>query len=215
MIKLLPLLPVILGLEFWAFNIYRDHPLGGRPAHFHVLTLVIQFLMVWAGVESARWLLRRSPASRAQGPFSDMTRLWIWLGPWNGLLLGLACLAGSRVADSDLGPLAGFLVVAHFSGGALLWCLASAWTIPDLFVDSEVSWRDRAMALAGTLSHALGFAAYALVFPAARTPLRLAVHPVLYLVLTSLVFCYLMFYIYAGMLTWGAIFQLWRPRERE
>jgi hypothetical protein len=209
------LLPLILGLEVWAFLIYRDHPLGGRPPHFHVLTLLVQFLMVWTGVESARWLLRSSAASRASGPFSDLTRLWVWLGPFGGLFLGLACLGGHALSQTQYGVLSGFLLVAHFSGGALLWCLGSAWTIPAVFADSDVGWRDRGLALAGMLSHTLGFAAYALIFPAERTPLRGAVHPALYLILSSLIFCYLTFYVYANVVTWSAIFRVWRPRERE
>ncbi len=211
MLKPALLLPVMLALEVWAFKIFRDHPLD-RPPSFGILTILVQALMTWAGVEAARWLLRRSAVSKARGPYEDHVRLWVWTGPFGGLWLGAACLVGAWLAETIYGPLAGFVVVAHFSGGALLWVLASAWVLPALMADPDTTMRDWLMAITGFMSHVLGFAAYALVFPAMRTPFP-RMHPALFLVGSGLIFCYLAFYVYACVLTWTPLLALRKPAE--
>jgi hypothetical protein len=212
MIKPALLLPLMLALEFWAYKVFRDHPLS-QPAYFNVILLLVQVVMTWAGIESARWLLRRSVVSKAKGPFEDHVRLWVWIGPFGGLWLTAACLLGGWLAESpSFGPLAGFVVVAHFSGGAVLWTLGSAWVLPGLMADPDTTLRDWFLAIMGFMSHVLGFTAYYLVFPALRTPLKL-VHPLAYLVGTALIFCYLAFYVYAAVLTWTPFLAMLKPPE--
>lgn len=194
-------LTLCLIAEYFAFQMHTNHPLI-RPPYFHTLLLCIQMGMCWAGVESARWLLRRSPIAGDEGVQSDWSRLWLWVGPPGGLLLTLACFLGSWVASLSDSRLAGPLVVAHICGGALAWLVAGFWTLPEALSDPDITAKERMLAMAGIATHALGFLAYFIYYPATTVPF-------VALLGSALFFFFLLFYLGMTCLTWAVIFQIW------
>ena len=140
MIRVFLSLVLAMVAEYYAFYVYRSHPLV-RPAYFQTLCLVIQMSMCYSGIEAARWLLRHSPAAKAKGIESDWAKLWIWMGPPGGILLTLACLLGSFADHISESRLAGPLVVAHISGGALCWLIGGFWAVPLAFGDPQMTLR--------------------------------------------------------------------------
>ena len=200
-------LSLSLAAEYWAFQLHTNHPLV-RPAYFHTLLLFIQLSMCWSGIEAARWLLRRSLASTMEGVESDWVRLWLWVGPPGGLLLALACFLGKWADIISNTRLAGPLVVAHLSGGAVAWILAGFWTVPQAVTDPGMSNWERTLAFLGVVSHGLGFLAYFTVYPAATLTFAM-------LLGSALAFFYLLFYLGATCLSWALIFRFWpsaKPR---
>ena len=200
MIRLWLLFAGLTGIELWAFQVYRNHPLL-LPEYFKMVLLCIQFIMCWGAVDAARWLLRRSPAARRSGPVSDWLRLWLWVGPSGGALLVLACLIGRWTDSISTSRLAGPLVVAHISGGALAWVLAAFWAVPELFGDSQTTLFDKLMALAGIAAHALGLWVYLRVYPGSTLSLVTLVAPMIY-------FALLLYYVLAATLVWDVFFRV-------
>ncbi len=190
--------------ELFAFQVFRDHPIR-RPAYFSGLLTCIQFLMCYGGIESARWLLRRSPAAEAAGPESDWARLWLWLGPPGGVLMVLSSLAAwiaSNQSPSWVGPA---ILLAHAAGGGIVWLLASLEMLPKL---AQVSASSRRLcgllAASGLLSHLLGIYFYAKFYPAGQLQVGL-------FVIATLLFYFVFYYIWAACLCWSVLFRFWKP----
>ncbi len=191
--------------EFYAVHVFRSHPIS-RPGYFPALLTAIQFWMSYGGIESARWLLRKSPASRAIGPESDWTRLWLWIGPPGGLLMVLSSVlalwaSGAR-GRTDILPI---ILLAHAAGGGLLWLCASLEMLPNL---ARIRPADRPfcgkLALGGLLTHLCGLYFYAKVYPAGELKVGLFMLAIL---LTYFVY----YYIWAATMVWMVIFRFWTP----
>jgi len=157
------------------------------------------------GIESARWLLRRSPAAEAAGPESDWARLWLWLGPPGGVLMVLSSLAAwiaSNQSPSWVGPA---ILLAHAAGGGIVWLLASLEMLPKL---AQVSASSRRLcgllAASGLLSHLLGIYFYAKFYPAGQLQVGL-------FVIATLLFYFVFYYIWAACLCWSVLFRFWKP----
>ena len=190
--------------EIYAFWVFRSHPIS-RPDYFPALLTVIQFFMSYGGIESARWLLRKSPVARTAGPDSDWTRLWIWLGLPGGLLMvatsALAWLASTQT-PSWLPPA---ILLGHAAGGGILWLCASLEMLPSLARVQPLARRlNGNLALMGLFTHLLGLYFYAKVYPAGQLKVGLFIVAVL---LTYFVF----YYVWAACMFWAVIFRFWTP----
>ncbi|MBI3928923.1 MAG: hypothetical protein HY319_25500 [Armatimonadetes bacterium] len=195
----------VTALEWVAFRIHRNHPLVW-PEYFSTVLLVIALVTCWAGIEAARWLLRTSPAARMPGPISDWTRLWVWIGPVGGALLCLGCLLGSLANKISPSHLAGFLVVGHFSGGALAWVAALPWAAPDLYRDPDAGYVEKTLLNLGLFTHALGFLTFFLVYPGTHPEFSIG-----WLLASAYFFNFILYYLMVSVLCWAAIFRFWRP----
>jgi hypothetical protein len=190
--------------EFYAFHVFRSHPIS-RPAYFPALLTAIQFWMSYGGIESARWLLRKSPASRAPGPTSDWTRLWLWVGPPGGVLMVLTSLVAWYASSQNASWIPPAILLAHAAGGGLLWLCASLEMLPNL---ARIHPASRSfcgtLALTGLLTHLTGLYFYAKIYPAGQLQVGLFVLAIL---LTYFVF----YYIWAAIMVWMLIFRFWTP----
>lgn len=190
--------------EFYAFHVFRSHPIS-RPAYFPALLTAIQFWMSYGGIESARWLLRKSPASRAPGPASDWTRLWLWVGPPGGALMVATSLLAWWASGQGSSWIPPAILLAHAAGGGLLWLCASLEMLPNL---ARIHPASRSfcggLALAGLLTHLCGLYFYAKIYPAGELQVGLFVLAIL---LTYFVF----YYIWAAIMFWMVIFRFWTP----
>ncbi len=195
---------LLLALEVWAYNFFRDHPLV-RPEWFSTLLLVIQLLMCVGGIYAAKWLLRRSPIARLEAPMRDWTKLWLWCGPLGGLLLAKACVIGKFVADGEGTLLPGLIVVAHAAAGAVVWTAALPWAVSDLFSDELTGFRERLLMQLGIASHIIGFAVYIGFFPGREIP-------PLSILAAVVVFGFNLYYIMAVSIGWSVIFRFWKPQ---
>jgi hypothetical protein len=182
MIRLWLLFGALTGVECWAFQVYRSHPIV-LPDYFKMMLLGIQFLMCWGAFDSSRWMLRRSPIARRPGPTSDWLRLWLWMGPSGGTALLAACYLGRWVDSLTTSRLAGPLIVAHVSGGALAWMVAAGWALPELLSDPVATAGNKGMALAGLLFHGLGLYIYLTVYPGSLGAVFGLVAPITYFAL--------------------------------
>ena len=190
--------------EFFAFHIFRSHPIT-RPAYFPALLTAIQFFMSYGGIESARWLLRKSPAARTAGPDSDWTRLWLWVGPPGGILMVITSLLAWWASRQGLNWVTPAILLAHAAGGGLLWLCASLEMLPNL---ARLHPLHRPfcgkLAAAGLLTHLCGLYFYAKVYPASELQVGLFAMAIL---LTYFVF----YYIWAACMIWMVIFRFWTP----
>ena len=200
MIRILLVILLAVAGEYWAFQLYRTHPLVW-PAHLQTLMLLVQMAMCWSGVESARWLLRKSPVARMPGVESDWVRLWLWVGPSGGLLLCLACFLGKWAYSVSDSQLAGPLLVANISGGAVCWLIGGFWAVPEAFSDKGMTNRERILALTGLLFHSLGFWIFATVYPANTLPHETS--PLILLLSSALFFFFLLFYLAVSCAVWS------------
>lgn len=204
--RLLFLLVVVTGLEFWAFKIHSNHPIQ-HPSVFDPLLLTIQLAMCWGGVEGARWLLRRSPIRNRTGPESEWTKLWLWVGPPGGVLFCLAILIGKIAYEMSTHRLAGPIVVAHLSGGAVIWLLCSLWTFPEVLADSQCKPIDKALAVTGMVTHLVGLALYGNLYPAETIK-----GPWMVLLASAVLFYFLLYYVWVSCLAWAVFFKAARKR---
>lgn len=183
-----------------------------RPGWYDGALSAIAILMCVGGVESARWLLRRSPAATAPGPASDWTRLWLWTGVPGGLFLVLGlllCWALSGV----LAPKAGLLLLGHFVTGALIWMGAAFWAVPDMRKASPASPLPGQLMAGGLGLHALGTALYLWGFPALlRGPWKVDLG-----LLFSMIshYYFIFYYVLVAGLAWGLVFRAWQPPVAE
>lgn len=190
--------------EFYAFHIFRNHPIS-LPDRFWALVTVIQFFMSYGGIESARWLLRKSPVAQAPGPDSDWTRLWIWVGAPGGLLMVASSALAMWVAHSTGSPRLAVLVLGHIAGGAILWLCLSVEMLPNLARIHPTARRlNGNLALLGLFTHLCGLYAYAKLYPAGELQVGLLFAGVL---LTYFVF----YYVWAACLCWAVVFRFWKP----
>ena len=202
--RVLTLLGAITALEMWALYIFRTHPLV-RPEWFGTLLLVIQLLMALGGIRAARWLLRRSPVARLDGPQRDWTKLWVWCGPVGGLLMVAACVLGKLVAGFFNSLLIGWMATAHIAGGAVVWVIALPWALSDLFSDSTTGFRERLLMQLGIASHILGLAVYLGFFPGSD------LKPISLLAAVYF-FGSILYYLMAISVSWAIVFRFWQPR---
>lgn len=195
---------LVLILEFWAYAVFRGHPLV-RPEWFGTLLLVIQLLMCLGGIYAARWLLRRSPVAHLEGPYRDWTKLWLWCGPVGGMLFVLACVLGKLTVEYAGTLLPGLLVTAHIAAGAVIWVVALPWAVSDLFADESTGFRERLLMQLGIAAHVIGFAVYIGFFPGREIPPMSILGAVF-------IFGFNLFYITAAAISWSVIFKFWKPR---
>jgi hypothetical protein len=156
-------------------------------------------------VYAARWLLRRSPVARLEGPRRDWTKLWLWCGPIGGLLLVMACVLGKLAVDASGSLLPGLVIAAHIAAGAVVWTLALPWAVSDLFSDESTGFRERLLMQLGIAAHVIGFAVYIGFFPGREVPPLTILGAVF-------VFGFNLYYIMAVSVTWSIIFGFWQPR---
>jgi hypothetical protein len=195
---------IVFFLELWAYTVFRGHPLV-RPEWFSTLLLVIQLLMSLGGIYGARWLLRRSPVARLDGPRRDWTKLWLWCGPVGGLLLVKACVLGRLAAEQAGTLLPGLVITAHIAAGAVVWTIALPWAVSDLFADETTGFRERLLMQLGIAAHVIGFAVYLGFFPGREvSPLTLLA--------AVFVFGFNLYYIMSVAVCWSFIFCFWQPR---
>ncbi len=193
----------VLILEFWAYTVFRGHPLV-RPEWFGTLLLIIQLLMSVGGIYAARWLLRRSPIAWLEGPQRDWTKLWLWCGPLGGLLLVVACLLGKVAVAASGTLLPGLVIAAHIAAGAVVWTVALPWAVSDLLSDETTGFRERLLMQLGIAAHVIGFAVYLGFFPGRDvSPLSL--------VGAVFVFGFNLYYIMLVAVSWSFLFRFWRP----
>jgi hypothetical protein len=202
--RVLTILGTITLLELWALYIFRTHPLV-RPEWFGTLLLVIQLLMGLGGIRATRWLLRRSPVGRLDGPQRDWTKLWLWCGPVGGVLMVVACVLGKLVAGFFNSLLIGWMATAHIAGGAVVWVIALPWALSDLFSDSTTGFRERLLMQLGIASHILGFAVYLGFFPGSD------LKPISLLAAVYF-FGSILYYLMVISVSWAVIFRFWQPR---
>lgn len=204
--RLFLLFIVVHIAELFAFQVFRDHPIR-RPAYFSTLLTAIQFLMCYGGIESARWLLRRSPAARAAGPDSDWTRLWLWLGPPGGILVIASSVLAMVASQNSPSWLAPALFLAHAAGGGLLWLLASLETLPALAqVPSSSRKFCGALALLGLFSHLSGLYFYMKIYPAGQLQVG-------FFFLAAMLFYFVFYYIWAACMALALLFRFWAPAQ--
>lgn len=195
---------IVLALELWAYSVFRGHPLV-RPEWFSTLLLVIQLLMSLGGIYAARWLLRRSPVAKLDGPRRDWTKLWLWCGPIGGLLLVKACVLGKLAVDATGSMLPGLVIAAHIAAGAVVWTIALPWAVSDLFADPTTGFRERLLMQLGIAAHVFGFAVYIGFFPGRDVP-------PLSLLGAVFIFGFNLYYIMTVAITWSIIFLFWKPK---
>lgn len=193
----------VLILEFWAYSVFRGHPLV-RPEWFGTLLLVIQLLMSVGGIYAARWMLRRSPIAWLEGPRRDWTKLWLWCGPVGGVLLVKACLLGKLAVIASGTLLPGLVIAAHIAAGAVVWTVALPWAVSDLLSDETTGFRERLLMQLGIAAHVVGFAVYLGYFPGR------AVSP-LSLLGAVFIFGFNLYYIMSVAVSWSVLFRFWRP----
>lgn len=194
-------LEVLVGLALGA-------PPSQRPGWYDSAMSAIAILMCVGGVESARWLLRRSPAAAAPGPVSDWTRLWLWTGiPGGALLTGGLLL--SWLLSGALPPKVSLLLLGHFVTGSLIWIGAAFWAVPDLLKTRIASPLPRQMMFAGLGLHGLGTAIYLWGYPALlRGPWKVDLG-----LLFSMIshYYFIFYYVLVAGLFWGLVFRTWQP----
>jgi len=204
--RLLLAFVLVTGLEFFAFSVFRAHPIH-RPGYFSGLLTVIQFLMCYGGIESARWLLRRSPAARAPGPHSDWARLWVWLGPPGGALMVMTSLLAWLAAGQTPSWLPPALLLGHAAGGGVLWMCASLDMLPSLAqLPASARRLNGTLAGLGLMTHLSGLYCYARLYPAGQLKVGL-------LALAVLLAYFVFYYIWAACLCWSLIFRFWTPPQ--
>lgn len=211
MFRMLGVFCAITALEFMVALTLRLPP-SARPGWFDTALSTIAVLMCVGGVESARWLLRRSPAATAPGPASDWTRLWLWTGVPGGLFLVLGLLLGWGFS-SVLWPKASLLWMGHFVTGALVWIGGAWWAVRDVLANPVPSPLPRRLMTAGLALHGLGAALYLWVYPALlRGPWKVD----LGLLFSQVSHYYFVFYyILVAGLAWGLVFRTWTPPVAE
>lgn len=127
MLRILALFAVTLVCEI-ILAPYAGCTACERPGWFGIAMTFAGLLMCVGGVESARWLLRESPAAKVDANIGDWSKLWLWLGIPCGLLLTWVMLA-SWLVSGYLSPQADFLLQAHAIPGAALWFACSFWGV--------------------------------------------------------------------------------------
>jgi hypothetical protein len=198
------ILIIITLLELWALYIFREHPLV-RPEWYGSLLLGIQLLMGVGGVYACRWMLRKSPIGKLEGPKRDWTKLWLWCGPLGGLLLVKFCILGKLFATYLNSIFVGWLVTAHIAGGAVIWLIALPWAVTDLFNDETTGFRERLLMQLGIASHVIGLSVYLGFFPGRD------LKPVSLLAAVYF-FGSILYYLIAISVKWSLIFRFWKPR---
>lgn len=199
---------VVTAAEFWAFMVFRDHPIS-RPSYFPALLTGIQFLMSYGGIESARWLLRRSPVSRCPGPESDWARLWLWIGLPGGVMMILTSVLAWAVAGFTPSWIPPALVLAHAAGGGILWLCATVEVIPQLArLPRQARQLNGNLAMAGLIAHLLGIWCYTRLYPAGQLQVGL------FLVAVLLVY-FVFYYVWTACLWWMLVFRFWTPPQVE
>lgn len=194
--------------EIYAFIVFRNHPIS-RPDYFPALLTVIQFFMSYGGIESARWLLRKSPVANTPGPDSDWTRLWIWLGPPGGLLMIATSILALLTSKSTPGWLPPAIILGHAAGGGILWLFASLEMLPSLArIRPSARSLNGGLALVGLFTHLTGIIFYSQIYPAGQLKVGLFLVAVL---LTYFVF----YYVWLSCMFWGLVFLFWKPPTEE
>lgn len=190
--------------EAFAYHVFRTHPIS-LPTYFSGLLTAIQFVMCYGGIESARWLLRRSPAAQTGGPTSDWARLWLWLGPPGGVLMVISSLVAGFVARESPSLLTPAIFLAHAAGGGILWLCFSVEMIGHLArLHPTVQKLNWTLALAGLATHICGAWMYMKHYPAAQLEIKMVVLAIL---LANFVF----YYVWASCLAWSIVFRFWTP----
>ncbi len=181
---------------------------AARPVWYATAQSTAALLMCVGGVESARWLLRRSPAATAPGPASDWSRLWLWTGVPGGLFLAAGLLVTWGLSPV-LGPKTSLLLMGHFVTGAMVWLAVAFWPIRDVLTTPGPSPLPRYLMLAGLGLHGLGVALYCWVYPALlRGPWKVD----LGLLFSLAGHYYFVFYdILLAGLAWSVAFRWWTP----
>jgi hypothetical protein len=210
MVRMLAVFCVLTVLEVAVALALGQAP-AERPGWYGFALTAVAALMCVGGVESARWLLRRSPAATAPGPSSDWTRLWLWTGVPGGLFLVLGLLS-AWVSSPFLGPKASMLWMGHFVTGAMVWLGVAFWPVRDVLGTRDASGLSQRLMQAGLGLHGLGIALYLWGYPALlRGPWKVD----LGLLFSLAGHYYFVFYdvLLAGLL-WGLVFRFWQPPVR-
>ncbi len=207
-LRLLVIFIAVTLAEAFAYNVFRTHPIS-LPGYFSGLLTAIQFLMCYGGIESARWLLRQSPAARAGGPDSDWARLWLWLGPPGGILMVVSSLVAGWAANNSPSLLTPAIFLAHAAGGGILWLCASVDMLVHLArLHPSVQKLNWSLALGGLLTHLAGAWMYMKHYPAGELEPKMVVLAIL---LANFVF----YYVWASCLAWSLVFRFWKPEPAQ
>lgn len=195
---------LVTGMEAMALHLFRTRPFS-LPGYFSALLTAIQFVMCYGGIESARWLLRRSPVAHTGGPESDWARLWVWLGPPGGLLMVLSSLLAAWASQHTVRALTPAIVLAHAAGGGILWLCASLEMVRKLAgLHPRLQKQNWTLALLGLMSHLAGIWMYVKYFPAGELQVRM-------LFVALLLVYFVFYYIWAACLIWAVVFRFWQP----
>lgn len=202
--RLLLAFVVVTLAEAFAYSVFRAHPIS-LPGYFSGLLTAIQFVMCYGGIESARWLLRRSPAAHTGGPESDWARLWLWLGPPGGVLMVISSVVAGIVAHASPSNLTPAIFLAHAAGGGILWlCFSLEMLVQLARLHPSVQKLNWTLALTGLATHLCGAWMYMKHYPAAQLEVKMVVLAIL---LANFVF----YYVWASCLVWSIVFRFWTP----
>lgn len=211
MFRMLGAFLVITALEV-VVGLALGQPPSARPVWYDAALSAIAILMCVGGVESARWLLRSSPAATAPGPVSDWTRLWLWTGVPGGLFLVLGLLL-TWALSPHLHPKTALLLLGHFVTGGLAWIGAAWWGTRDVLANPVASPLPRQLLVAGLGLHGLGTALYLWVYPALlRGPWKVDLG---LLFSMSSHYYFIFYYVLVAGLAWGLVFRAWLPPVAE
>lgn len=202
--KLTFLFVVVTALELWAFQTHSHSPIM-KPGYFNALMQCIQLAVCLGGVEAARWLLRRSPVARREGPESEWNKLWLWLGPPGGLLFCVGCLLGKLAYQLVDNRFAGPIVVSHMYAGAVAWAILGIWAFPEVVADPKATGGDKLLLLLGVALHMLGFGLFASIYPAVNILQALG----MLVTILFYFFSFFFYYVWIAVLVWGFVFKFW------
>lgn len=134
-----------------------------RASWYEYVLTAVALLMCWGGVESAYWMLRKSPIASITKGGSDWGTLWLWSGIPSGLIM-ISLLILGWLADSIVPQSISIILITQAIMGPALWVLAILWLSKEApsFRKSQlysILW------IGGLLSHLLGILISLYLFP--------------------------------------------------
>lgn len=204
MFRVIGILVASLALEIAVCPYVAMSP-AQRPEWYAAVMSCIAFLMCWGGVESSRWLLRKSPVARVKGPRSEWDKLWLWLGPTGGALAVVGLLVAWAVSPF-LGAKMNTLVYGHFIAGPALWLVGAGWALKGLYTEGALAGLNGKLLGLGMATHLLAVAIMLWVYPGfALMGWQLAA---LSLVNLGAYYCFAFFYVMVAGAMWIPVFRL-------
>lgn len=150
----------LLSLSFY----YMGQAVNMRPPWLENLQDVTVFIVCWAGIEAARWILRESPASELVDSGSEAAQLWLWSGLGGSLYFTISLWLG-KIVEPSLSIRQLDLLASHCATGALLWLVLGLYFFPSLWLTGRLHGRLARLCSWAYLGHGLGVLSFLYVFP--------------------------------------------------